>query len=598
MPGPRDIEDICARCESRPQTHVFQDFTLSDKEHGANVELLRAIAAQLGTQGMVSEKDALALMRKRKRIVSKASLMHTYLESYPERNEALEQWLQSKQCRRVSGVTVVTVFLSPYPHGQPFSCAYDCAYCPNEPGQPRSYLFAEPGVLRANQNGFDCVKQMHSRMRTYKLLGHPVDKLEVLVLGGTIASYPKAYLEEFFRDIYYACNVFEGAAEGPTGGLEEEQLANEASSHRVIGLTVETRPDCVSPVELHDFRRWGVTRVQIGVQHTDDEILRKIQRRCLHKHTLRAAALLRNNGFKFDVHLMPNLPGSTPDKDRAMMDEVLAHLHPDQIKLYPTEVTPFTQILEDYKAGRYVPYSTAELMEVIIYWKTRVHPWIRNNRIIRDIPGDYIIDGVDSSNQRQDVHVVMAKRGLVCRCIRCREAGRHPSYKAEEGELVVRTYTAAEGTEHFISWESRDGVVLFGFVRLRLHHNPEAVVFPEIVGAALIRELHVYGNTVAVDTGKGNSKKGESQHLGVGRRLMQHAETMAYDAGFRRVAVISGNSVRNYYRKLGGYELEGTFMMKRLQAPKTPVWLHVLVGVAGITIPFLMACYIIMVANK
>lgn len=576
-----DIED---HCKKLPTEFKYKNFNISEENFGKYEFILKKLLEEFKLNPNFSQKDSDKLFRKYSIMPSKPSLTQVYTELLSqdkiEYNENLKNHIVSKKCRRISGVTVVTVFLSPYPNGQPFSCKWDCFYCPNEPGQPRSYLFAEPGVLRANQNNFDCIKQMHSRLNTYKLLGHPTDKLEILILGGTIYSYPKSYLDNFFTDIFYSANVFDNPNHTKSENLEQEQLINENSKCRIIGITVETRPDCITPNELVDFRKWGVTRVQLGVQHTDDIILRKINRKCYHKDTMKAAQLLRDNCFKFDIHLMPNLPGSTPEKDKIMFDTILTEVHPDQVKIYPTMTTPFTKILEDYKKGKYVPYNAEQLLDVIIYWKSRVHPWIRNNRIIRDIPSNYIVDDVSLENQRNDFHYEMQKRGLKCKCIRCRESGRQNN-KPSEGEIVIRKYIANNGIEYFISFESKVPVdikeedyntlgytehrdTLFGFVRLRIHENSD-IIFNELNNCALIRELHVYGNTLS--EGQGSEDKNESQHLGIGKKLMLKAEEISLSNNFNKIAVISGNSVRNYYRKLG-YKLEGTFMIKNIEKIK------------------------------
>jgi ELP3 family radical SAM enzyme/protein acetyltransferase len=478
---------------------------------------------------------------------------------------AVEDALVSKACRGLSGVSVVTVMLSAAPNAQAFTCKWKCSYCPEEPGQPKSYLFSEPAVLRANQVGFDCVEQIRNRITAYRVNGHPIDKFEVLILGGTIHSYPKDYLEDFMRDIYFAANTCLEETPRARLSLKEEQDRNTIGKNKVIGVTVETRPDCITVDELRQFRRWGVTRVQIGVQHTDDEILRGVNRGCGHKHTLAALQMLKDACFKVDIHLMPNLPGATPDKDRAMFDVVLKDLHPDQVKIYPCETVPWTKILEDYKTGAYVPYSNDELLEVVLYWKTHVHPWIRNNRIIRDIPDRYIVAGVPSSSERCVYHATMKKRGLTCRCIRCREAGRWPKAAATDGKLVVRTYDAQGGKEYFISWESEDEQVLFGFCRLRLSRTVGA--FPELEGLGLIRELHVYGRTFATGTSVATASTGyisAVQHTGVGGRLLLEAEKIAWLAGYSGTAVIAGIGTRGYYARTG-YRLDddaGGFMIK------------------------------------
>jgi len=261
-----------------------------------------------------------------------------------------------------------------------------------------------------------------------------------------------------------------------------------------------------------------------------------------------------------------------------MMDCVLGELHPDQVKVYPCTTTPFTKILEDYKTGAYKPYGNDDLTEVVLYWKARVHPWIRNNRIVRDIPNSYIVAGVQTSSQRLDFQAEAAARGVRCRCIRCREAGRWPKAQAEAGELVVRSFEAQGGHELFLSWESVDRAVLFGFLRLRFVPKggmaETDMAFPELAGAALVRELHVYGRTIAVGEDAADSSGGKTavaQHLGIGRRLLAEAERLALAADYDKIAVISGVGVRKYYEG-SGYTLDagaGEFMMKTLQTDPT-----------------------------
>lgn len=576
-----DIEDYC---KTLPVNYTWRDLTMpTDQE-----DILRPILyemLEMLEQGIPREKVFRELQRKHHISIKPRHFTQVYLAEQElglmKRSPLLENALITSRCRGVSGVSVITIFLSPYPDGQKFTCKWNCNYCPNEPGQPRSYLFGEPGVLRANQTGFDCVKQMLARIKAYQVNGHPTDKFEVLILGGTIHSYPKTYLEQYMRDIFYAANICADIDNPPRDplSLQEEKSLNTNSQHRVIGVTVETRPDCITPQELVDFRRWGVTRVQIGIQHTDDEILRKVNRGCSHKHTLNALTLLRDSCFKVDIHIMPNLPGATPEKDKEMMDVVLTALHPDQVKVYPCETTPFTKILEDYKAGTYIPYDDKNLEEVVIYWKTRVHPWIRNNRIVRDIPNGYIVAGVKTSSQRQDFQKAMSDRGLTCRCIRCREAGRHNANPAD-GKLKVRSYLAQDGLEYFVSWESQNEEVLFGFLRLRIPKYSEThMVFPELIQTALIRELHVYGRTFAVGDNAVNGKSGDTpvaQHLGIGQKLLIAAENLAKYEGYEKLAVISGVGVRNYYERFG-YKLaegEGEFMVKSLKEPTLYETLH------------------------
>lgn len=504
--------------------------------------------------------------------------------------ENLLQSFRIKRGKSHSGVLVITLFTSPYPEyiredgtivKQSFSCAWNCAYCPAEPGQPRSYLKGEPGVLRGNRNHFDCVAQMWDRMDTLSTIGHPVDKLEIIVLGGTWASYPLLYREAFLRDAYYAANIYWDVGEArPKGSLEEEIRLNWDAKVRVIGLTLETRPDTISPAMIQHFRRVGCTRVQLGIQHLDDAVLKRIRRQCPTEHTIKAIQMLKDHGFKVDAHWMPNLPSSTVELDRSMLIERLLgvrwtesgpvkrweqngecwesyqlmapELQVDQWKVYPCALVPWTDIEKWYKEGTYVPYNGAELERLLVDMKQLVFPWIRLNRIIRDIPKDYILNEGEHGNMRQELGDIMKKDGTRCMCIRCREVKE----QAWDGsyQTVVRMYPSSGGTEYFISAESRDHYQLYGFVRLRLPSSGRRV-FKELEGSAFIRELHVYGQLETVGT-----HKDQVQHRGLGRHLMSVAERIAKEGGYTKMAVIAGEGTRRYYEKLG-YKNEGAYMM-------------------------------------
>ena len=305
-----------------------------------------------------------------------------------EKGLPLRRFLIKKAQKSQSGVIVITVFTSAYPKvgekEQKFSCKWNCYYCPNEPGQPRSYLHDEPGVLRANRNDFDAVKQFLDRAVTLAVNGHPIDKVELLVLGGTWESYPVEYQETFIRDLFYAANTFFERNKRERKSLEEEKKINEKTQCKIIGLTLETRPDCITKEELVRFRKYGCTRVQLGIQHTNDDILKKINRGHTNQDAIRAIQLLRDVGYKMDIHLMPNLPGSSPEMDTEMFNYVLnsPDLQADQWKIYPCEVTPWTVIKKWYDEGKFIPYSDEKLIEVIKAVKVKVHPWIRLNRVV------------------------------------------------------------------------------------------------------------------------------------------------------------------------------------------------------------------------
>eukprot|EP00924_Labyrinthula_sp_SR-Ha-C_P009025 snap_masked-scaffold_2-processed-gene-10.17-mRNA-1 protein AED:0.02 eAED:0.03 QI:0/0/0/1/1/1/2/0/740 len=419
--------------------------------------------------------------------------------------KVLESLLVKKAQRSTSGVLVVTVFTAPYPHynkngktvKQRFTCKWNCYYCPDEPGQPRSYLHDEPGVLRANRNNFDPVMQFFDRVMTLYFNGHPVDKIELIVLGGTWSSYPHEYQEEFIRDNFYAANVFyevfdkvfkakfSHLSSGNMGeeeiifdfdvrsfmrekkSLDEEKRLNEVSQCKII----ETRPDCISLDEIRRFRKYGCTRVQLGVQHTHFSVLKKINRECYTPSVITALRLLKNCCYKVDVHLMPNLPGANPTMDKEMFHQMLydSRLQVDQWKIYPCELVPWTIIQKWYKEGSYIPYDEGNLLDVIKYVKRRMHPWIRLNRIVRDIPSQYVIGGVNNPSMRQGIAEAMAIENprYVCRCIRCREVKGRKDL-THLAQLRVRTYLSSEGIEYFISFETPDDKFIFGFVRLRV----------------------------------------------------------------------------------------------------------------------------------
>tara|TARA_Y100000389_G_C17465864_1_gene525461 strand:- start:3000 stop:4769 length:1770 start_codon:yes stop_codon:yes gene_type:complete len=474
-------------------------------------------------------------------------------------NPSFYKIILKKAMRSQSGVLVVTVFTSAHPEYttddgirkiQDFSCKHNCYYCPNEPGhegnnwvaQPRSYLTKEPGVLRANSVNYDCVAQVYMRVKQYIRMGHTPDKLEVLVLGGTWSEYPYNYQKEFIRDIYYAANTAIGTARKERFPLETEIILNENAVIRVIGLTLETRPDTIDMNEIKKFREFGCTRIQMGLQHTNDMILKKSNRGHKISHTIDAISLLKNNGYKIDLHIMPNLLGSSPEIDIKMCDEILydERLQADQLKLYPVSVVPWSVYETLYKQGKYKPYSDDELKRVLIYIKSRMHPWVRLNRVIRDIPIGYISGGCSEPNMRQSLSKLSN-----CRCIRCREVkGR----KIGKNYRKIRKYLASGGTEIFISYESKDENTIYGFLRLRIPGklNFTDSILPELKNSALIRELHVYGDLSAV----GNKHKG-SQHKGIGTKLLRDAELLALWYGYTNIVCISGIGVREFYRKRG-----------------------------------------------
>lgn len=450
--------------------------------------------------------------------------------------------------------------------------------------QPRSYISTEPAVMRANRNNFDPILQFYNRASGLEMCGHIIDKIELLVLGGTWSHYNKFYQEEFIRDLYYAANTYYSDSKREKLSIEHEIKCNETSKCRIIGLTLETRPDCINKREIKLFRKYGCTRVQLGVQHIDDKILTYIDRGCYTKHTINAISILKTNGFKVDIHLMPDLPGSSFDIDKKMFDHILGvnslernhnkftyklvcpEIQADQWKIYPTEVTRWTKIFDMFHNGTYVPYAeeinketgNKKIVDLLINTKQQVFPWIRLNRVIRDIPDDEVYGGNSVISLRQNLHEQMKKEGKVCHCIRCREI-RGRKINLDDIQLYIREYNDVNASEYFISFESKDQSIIYGFCRLRLNQNYDYVFFSDLQNAAIIRELHVYGLMVPHDV----SKK-TTQHMGFGKKLVKKAEEIAYNNGYRKMAIISGVGVREYYENRG-YILEDTYMTKILQ---------------------------------
>lgn len=473
---------------------------------------------------------------------------------------------------------------------QPFSCQYNCYFCPNEPDYPRSYVKGEPGVDRATNNNFVTIDQFNDRANSYYRMGHldMNSKIELLVLGGTWSSYPEEYQEEFIIDIYYAANTYFDQNKRTKMDLKNEITINEKGGLRIIGLTLETRPDRVTGRELKRFRRFGVTRVQMGVQHTDDRILYRINREATSKDSINAIRLLKDCCFKVDIHLMPDLPKPLkegvsnkkqtlsiedidesvhmPDVDYTMIETVCTHpdWQADQYKLYTTSVMKNTPLYTDYMNGVYKPYGDQSkdkewtvLCDLLLKITPLIPEWVRVNRLIRDIPEDSIFGGHHDSNFRTKLENKAIANGTPCRCIRCREV--------KNGEvnlnavLKTTTYKASRGTEYFLSFVSPDDKVLYGFLRLRLSDNAGAGVFDELKDCALIRELHVYGRVLKV--GENNNKV--AQHSGFGTRLVNEAIKISKNNNFKKIAVISGVGVRDYYRRFG-FETEEYFMTTKI----------------------------------
>jgi len=532
-------------------------------------------------------------------------------------NDTFKRYLITKSMRSESGVLVVTNVLSPKPFGTEFSCPEKCAYCPTEtdlegvPTQPKSYLSSEPAMLRALMSKFDMKGQMHDRINCYIKQGNinvTIDegsaKLEIILSGGTWESYGYDYRNKVMTELYWAANTFFKDREMLS--IEEEQHINMTSSFRIIGLTIETRPDFVTWKSIKDYLRWGVTRVQLGVQHYNDDILNGVKRNCTSKDLVVALVKLKSVGMKIVCHLMPDLPGSSPALDAWMFDQAINNpdYQFDDVKIYPTAICQSSdpnlivksEISDWYHDGTYMPYAEKcldDLINVIIGYKENIQPWVRIQRLVRDIPKKSMEAGYKRiSNLRQIIQDKMKKDGKVCNCIRCKEI-KHDTSFINKVSLVVNKYDASKGTEYFISIQAHQkfgfydyllyglflikyyfNVIFYkrkiwwsgnpktysaiiGFCRLRIDPNPGGGRVKVLENSALIREVHVYGKSVNV-----GSSGMTGQHMGYGQLLVKTAEEISQQHNMPKIAVISGVGVREYYKKKCNYFLQDNYMIK------------------------------------
>ena len=502
-----------------------------------------------------------------------------------EPNESILNLIQKRAVRTMSGVAPVTVLTKPFP------CPGKCIYCPTDIRMPKSYLPSQPAAQRGFRQRFDPYTQVFVRLKALKMTGHEVSKVELRVLGGTWSSYPKNYQTWFLKRCLMAMNDFQVQIDDKRtdrmenilksenvhsvygdeivnkvvlrsltrGNPSFDQMVkqNETALVRCIGINIETRPDFVDEKEVRRLRNLGVTKVEIGVQTTDD-LVQEITKR---GHDLQSVKdctrLLKDAGFKLSYHMMPNLPGTTVELDKRMVRELFEDegYQPDYLKIYPCVVVPKAALALDYRKGLYKPYDDATLEEVLLEEVKSVPEWCRIDRIARDIPATDIEAGFKTSNIRQVIERKLAEAGTPCRDIRAREIMK-VKVKSEDVEFVKREYRASGGREFFLSYEDVKKDKLVALLRLRF---PGRTFLKELKGAALIREVHVYGKQIAV----GKALSGEKQHVGWGRKLMEDAENIARADGYKKMAVIAGIGTREYYKKRG-YKLEGTFMVKYL----------------------------------
>lgn len=462
--------------------------------------------------------------------------------------EQVGEGMQKKPVRSVSGVTPLTVVLKPRKcnHGT-------CIYCPGGEFVPQSYTDKSPAIMRALALKFDPSEQVLNRLKVLNRMNHPTDKIEIIILGGTFLQYDKEYKYEFIKKCFDALNGED------SDNLEEAKKKNETTEHRCVALCIENRPDNCSEKEIKEMLDFGCTRVEIGVQIPDDEIYKKINRGHTVKDVVEATKRLKDAGFKVGYHFMPGLPGSNPEKDLKLFEMLFddERFRPDQLKIYPCQIVDDSPLAKTYKRIGYEPYSTEKAKELISKMIPLIPEYCRIMRMMREIPKDKIVGEVMRLDMRKDVEDELRRKGIKVNEIRMREKGFNPDKLNENLKLKIHEYSASEGKEFFLEVVNEENV-LFGLLRLRF---PGKTFIKELDGCSLVREIHVYGNALKIGEKPGNF--GDAQHTGIGKQLMNEAERISKEAGFGKIAVISGVGVRKYYEKLG-YSLEGSYMVKEL----------------------------------
>ncbi len=525
------------------------------------MEVLQA-ARLIQAAGALPEADTRAMERLLRRYprsngkFAKDQLVAVYRELVATgqlaHDPALLRRLQMKPVRTLSGVATVTVLTKPFP------CPGECIFCPTDVRMPKSYLHDEPGAQRAEAHGFDPYETTAGRLRALENIGHPTDKVELLILGGTWSYYPPDYQAWFIKRCLDALNGVEAET------LEAAQSLNAGAARRNVGLVIETRPDYVDAAELRRLRGYGVTKVQLGAQSLDDTILDLNRRGHTVEQTRRAVDLLRAAGFKLHLHWMPNLLGATPESDRADFMRLWSDpgLRPDELKIYPCSLLAEAELTAWHDRGEYTPYTDPELIDLIADCLAATPRYVRVNRVIRDIPAGHVVAGSTLSNLREVVERHLTTTGRRSQDIRAREV-RGGRVEAETLTIDDLAYDTRGGLEHFLSANTPDDR-LAGFLRLSLP-SAEARTWHDLEAlktAAIIREVHVYGPVVPLQA-RTAGQGGDAQHAGVGARLIAEAEALARAAGFERLAVISAIGTRDYYIR-HGFEPDKLYLVKNL----------------------------------
>jgi len=476
-----------------------------------------------------------------------------------KKSKTLETVLRVRPVRSLSGIVNVSVLTKPYP------CPGKCIYCPSQENVPKSYLNNEPAVMRAILNKYDPFQQVITRIKALDDNGHPTDKVELRIIGGTWSFYPRAYQTYFIKRCLDACNNNnkknkKRKAKGEN--LEQTQKRNEKAQHRIVGLSVETRPDFITEKEVKRMRKLGITKVELGVQSTYDDVLKLNKRGHLIKSTIEATRLLKDAGLKIGYQMMLNLPGSNLKKDAEMFEELFSNpdFQPDLLKIYPTALLRETPLYKWWKADKYRPYSEKQLIDLVKAIKKKIPFYVRIERIVRDIPSSSIVAGpAKLSNLRQVIAEHAKQEHWHCKCIRCREIREEYDPK-EKLKLFRQDYGASKGKEIFLSFEDEKRKRIHSLLRLRI--PSQEYFIPTLNKAVIIREIHTYGQQLSLNQEALSNKS--AQHKGLGKKLMKEAEKIAKkEFGFKKIAVISAIGVRPYFRKLG-YFFKETYLLKNL----------------------------------
>ncbi len=459
------------------------------------------------------------------------------------KNKKLEAALRLRPIRSLSGVVNVSVLTEPH------DCPGDCLYCPTQEGAPKSYLDDEPAVMRAKLNNFNPEKQVKNRIHSLTKTGHPTDKVELRIVGETWSHYDKSYRESFVKSCFEALN---GKKEKT---LKKAQKENETAKKKMVTLSVETRPDYITRKEIDHLRKLGVTMVEIGVQSIFSDVLRKNKRGHDVDAIVKATKMLKDAGFKVCYQIMPDLLGSDFSKDVEMMKLIFndSRFKPDFLKIYPCMVLKEAPLYSLYEEGEYTPYEEEKLIELLSKTKKEIIPyWVRIQRVIRDIPSQYVIAGGGSSNLREEIQKKAETEGWRCNCIRCREVGN--DYNPEEKiKLFKMKYEASKGKEIVLTFENENRTKLYSLLRMRIPEDP----YPKILqNSAIIREIHTYGQQITIKDGE--ILETSPQHKGLGKKLVKKAEKISPK---KKISVISGVGARGYWKK-HGYNLKDTYMIK------------------------------------